>query len=98
MRAFIPLAEDPEGEYISACAMFIAQDGNGVVGFTDIDDPYLARLSVDPAHYRRETGRALLRHGLAHGLQALASGDRKEEQKRKVPHFVHHTPRREPRQ
>ena len=47
-RAFIPLAEDPEGEYISACAMFIAHDGDDVVGFAGIDDPYLAWLYVDP--------------------------------------------------
>jgi GNAT superfamily N-acetyltransferase len=64
-RAFIPLAEDPEGEYINACTMFIAQLGYEVVGFAGIDEPYLAWLYVDPAHYRRGIGRALLRHCLA---------------------------------
>ena len=64
-RAFIPLAEDPEGEYINACTMFIAQHGDDVVGFAGIDEPYLAWLYVDPAHYRRGIGRALLRHCLA---------------------------------
>ena len=64
-RAFIPLAEDPEGEYISACTMFIAQLGDDVAGFAGIDEPYLAWLYVDPAYYRRGIGRALLRHCLA---------------------------------
>ena len=27
-RAFIPLAEDREGEYVQACVMFVAQDGD----------------------------------------------------------------------
>lgn len=64
-RAFIPLAEDPEGEYIKACTMFIAQEGDQVVGFAGIDEPYLAWLYVDPAHYHRGIGRALLRHCVA---------------------------------
>ena len=64
-RAFIPLAEDPEGRYVSACVMFVAEQGDQVVGFAGIDDPYLAWLYVDPAHYRRGIGRALLRHCLA---------------------------------
>jgi GNAT superfamily N-acetyltransferase len=64
-RAFIPLAEDPEGGYIKACTMFIAQQGDDVVGFAGIDEPYLAWLYVDPVHYRRGIGRALLRHCLA---------------------------------
>ncbi len=63
-RAFIPLAEDPEGQYISLCDMFIAECGDQVIGFGGIDDPYLAWLYVDPAHYRLGIGRALLRHGL----------------------------------
>jgi ribosomal protein S18 acetylase RimI-like enzyme len=45
--------------------MFVAEDGDEVVGFAGIDDPYLAWLYVDPAHYRRGIGRALLRHCLA---------------------------------
>lgn len=64
-RAFIPLAEDREGEYVQACTMFIAQLGDDVVGFAGVDEPYLAWLYVDPAHYRRGIGRALLRHCLA---------------------------------
>jgi ribosomal protein S18 acetylase RimI-like enzyme len=64
-RAFVPLAEDPEGEYIRACTMFVAQRVDEVVGFAGIDDPYLAWLYVDPACYRRGIGRALLRHCLA---------------------------------
>ena len=63
-RAFIPLAEDPEGQYINFCDMYIAQPGDDVVGFAGIDDPYLAWLYVDPAYYRRGIGRALLRHCL----------------------------------
>lgn len=64
-RAFIPLAEDPEGEYIAACSMFVAERGGEVVGFAGVDEPYLAWLYVDPAHYRHGIGRALLRHCLA---------------------------------
>ena len=64
-RAFIPLAEDPEGEYIAECTMFVAERGDEVVGFAGIDEPYLAWLYVDPAHYRLGIGRALLRHCLA---------------------------------
>jgi GNAT superfamily N-acetyltransferase len=64
-RAFIPLAEDPEGKYVDACTMFVARLGDEVVGFAGIDEPYLAWLYVDPAHYRRGIGRALLRHCLA---------------------------------
>ena len=61
-RAFIPLAKDPEGTYVSVCEMFIAQCGDEVVGFAGVDDPYLAWLYVDPAYYRRGIGLALLRH------------------------------------
>ena len=64
-RAFLPLAQDPEGEYIRDCVMFVAQQGDDIIGFAGIDDPYLAWLYVDPAHYRRGIGRALLRHCLA---------------------------------
>lgn len=63
-RAFIPLAEDPEGQYINTCVVFVAQWGEEVVGFAGVDDPYLAWLYVDPAHYRRGIGRALLKHCL----------------------------------
>ena len=63
-RAFIPLAKDPEGQYINLCDMFIAQRESGVVGFAGIDEPYLAWLYVDPECYRRGIGRALLRHCL----------------------------------
>src|SRR5262245_55491701 len=64
-RAFIPLAEDTEARTIDECEMFVAQLGDEVAGFAGIDDPYLAWLYVDPAHYRRGIGRALLRHCLA---------------------------------
>lgn len=64
-RAFVPLAQDPEAGYIASCDMFVAEDGDTVVGFAGIDDPYLAWLYVDPAYYRRGIGRALLRHCLA---------------------------------
>ena len=64
-RAFIPLADDPEREYIAECTMFVAESGDEIVGFSGIDEPYLAWLYVDPAHYRRGIGRALLRHCLA---------------------------------
>ena len=64
-RAFIPLADDPEHEYIAQCTMFVAESGDEIVGFAGIDEPYLAWLYVDPAHYRRGIGRALLRHCMA---------------------------------
>ncbi|MHC5114950.1 MAG: GNAT family N-acetyltransferase [Planctomycetota bacterium] len=63
-RAFIPLVEDPEGEYIADCEMFVAERGDEVVGFAGVDDPYVAWLYVDPSCYRRGIGRALLRHCL----------------------------------
>jgi ribosomal protein S18 acetylase RimI-like enzyme len=63
-RAFVPLAEDPESEYLAACEVFVARDGDEVVGFAGTDVPYLAWLYVDPAAYRRGVGRALLEHGL----------------------------------
>jgi GNAT superfamily N-acetyltransferase len=63
-RAFIPLAEDPEGEEIADCDMFVAQHGDAVVGFAGIDEPFFAWLYVDPAFYGRGIGRALLRHCL----------------------------------
>ncbi len=63
-RAFIPLALDPEGKYIAACEMFVAQHGEDVVGFAGIDEPYFAWLYVDPAFYGGGIGRALLRHCL----------------------------------
>ncbi len=65
VRAFIPLADDPEGEYVESCTMFVAQQGDEILGFAGIDEPYLAWLYVDPAYYRRGVGRALLRHCLA---------------------------------
>lgn len=77
-RAFIPLAEDSEGDYIYSCDMFVAQYGHEVVGFAGIDDPYLAWLYVDPTYYRRGIGRALLRHCLDHVSQdawTLACGN-----------------------
>lgn len=46
-RAFVPLAEDPEGEYINACTMFIAQERDEVVGFAGAlhhDFCYYARV------------------------------------------------------
>jgi GNAT superfamily N-acetyltransferase len=64
-RAFIPLAEDPEGETIAQCTMFVAEQGGEVVAFAGIDEPYLAWLYVEPAHYRHGIGRALLRHCVA---------------------------------
>lgn len=64
-RAFVPLADDPERKYIDDCEMFVAEVDGEIVGFAGIDDPYLAWLYVDPAHYRRGVGRALLRHCLA---------------------------------
>lgn len=65
-RAFIPLAQDPEHEYIAACDMFVAVVGETVAAFAGIDDPYFAWLYVDPDYYRRGIGRALLKHCLAH--------------------------------
>jgi GNAT superfamily N-acetyltransferase len=63
-RAFVPLAQDPESEYIKVCDMFVAQLGDDVVGFAGIDEPYFAWLYVDPLHYGRGMGRTLLRHCL----------------------------------
>lgn len=65
-RAFIPLDQDPEGEYVRDCVMFVAQWDGDVIGFAGVDEPYLAWLYVDPEYYRRGVGRALLRHCLAH--------------------------------
>jgi ribosomal protein S18 acetylase RimI-like enzyme len=45
--------------------MFVAEAEGEVIGFAGIDDPYFAWLYVDPSHYRRGVGRALLRHCLA---------------------------------
>ena len=64
-RAFIPLDEDPEREYLRICDIFVAEVAGEVVGFVGFDPPYLAWLYVDPAHYRNGLGRILLRHRLA---------------------------------
>jgi GNAT superfamily N-acetyltransferase len=63
-RAFIPLAEDPEGKYIDACEVFVAEVEGELVGFAGIDTPYLAWLYVQPSHYRQGIGHALLKHSL----------------------------------
>ena len=64
-RAFIPLAEDPEASSIERCEMFVAELERNVIAFAGTEGAYLAWLYVDPAHYRRGIGRALLRHCMA---------------------------------
>jgi len=64
-RAFVPLADDPEGAEIADCRVRVACDAEGtVVGFSAARDSYVAWLYVDPDHHRRGLGRRLLREAL----------------------------------
>jgi ribosomal protein S18 acetylase RimI-like enzyme len=71
-RAFIPLAHDQEdGPSFQRSQKFVATLGDEIVGFVGIDGAYLSWLYVDPSHYRRGIGRALLRFAVSLiGLQA----------------------------
>jgi len=61
-RAFIPLADDQEdGPSFQRSQKFVATIGDETVGFVGVDGAYLSWLYVDPSHYRRGIGRALLR-------------------------------------
>ena len=64
LKAFIPLAEDPEGEYIAECEMYVAVLDLQIIGFAGIDAPYFAWLYVDPDYYGNGVGRKLLQHCL----------------------------------
>lgn len=63
-RAFVPIAQDPEVEDLRRCVKFVACAGDEVVGFAGSDGNYLAWLYVDPAWYRQEIGRRLLRRAM----------------------------------
>jgi GNAT superfamily N-acetyltransferase len=45
--------------------VWVAEDDGTVNGFAAFDDDEVTWLYVDPRHYRRGFGRALLRHALA---------------------------------
>jgi len=61
LRAFIPLAQDPESEQLLRSSIFVAQVQDRVVGFSAVEGDYLGWLYVSPDCYRRGIGRALLR-------------------------------------
>jgi ribosomal protein S18 acetylase RimI-like enzyme len=70
VAAFRTLAQTYEGEGLFDGPVWVAQTDAGsgagsVVGFAALADSELTWLYVDPAHYRRGVGRALLRHALA---------------------------------
>lgn len=65
-RAFVPLAQDPESEGIAICCMWVSCDNTGtVVGFSGVQEQYVAWLYVDPSHHGQGVGRRLLRQALA---------------------------------
>ncbi|MEV6394289.1 GNAT family N-acetyltransferase [Streptomyces sp. NPDC051907] len=64
--AFLTLAQTYAGEGLFDGAVWVAEaDDGAVAGFAALADSELTWLYVDPAHYRRGVGRALLRHALA---------------------------------
>jgi GNAT superfamily N-acetyltransferase len=72
LAAFLTLEQTAEGEGLFDGLLWVAEDGGEVTGFVALDDDEVTWLYVDPAHYRRGIGRALLRHAVAH------AGDRAE--------------------
>ena len=59
-RAFIPIEQDEEVEDLKRSQKFVACDETQVVGFSAIDEKYVAFLYVDPDYYHRGIGRKLL--------------------------------------
>ena len=70
--AFLSLAQTAEGEGLFDGLLWVAETEGTVTGFVALDGDEITWLYVDPAHYRRGVGRALLRHAVAH------AGDRAE--------------------
>jgi ribosomal protein S18 acetylase RimI-like enzyme len=66
LDAFLTLEQSAEGEGLFDGRLWVAETGAGVTGFVALDGDEITWLYVDPAHYRRGIGRALLRHALAH--------------------------------
>ena len=60
-RAFVPIEQDKEVEELKTSRKFVACDEEKVVGFVGVDDKYLAWLYIDPDHYGKGIGRALLK-------------------------------------
>jgi len=63
-RGFIPIEQDKEAEELKKCWKFVACADEQVIGFIGVDDKYLAWLYIDPSHYGKGIGRALLQIGL----------------------------------
>ena len=70
--AFLTLEQTAEGEGLFDGLLWVAETDGEVTGFVALEDDEITWLYVDPAHYRRGIGRALLRHAVAH------TGDRAE--------------------
>nr|WP_212989281.1 GNAT family N-acetyltransferase [Actinoplanes auranticolor] len=66
LDAFLTLEQTAEGEGLFDGQLWVAETDAGVTGFVALDGDEITWLYVDPAHYRRGIGRALLRHALAH--------------------------------
>jgi ribosomal protein S18 acetylase RimI-like enzyme len=65
VEAFLSLAETAGPEGLFDGGLWVAERDGAVVGFVALDDDEVTWLYVDPAHYRRGIGRALLRHAVA---------------------------------
>jgi GNAT superfamily N-acetyltransferase len=72
VAAFLTLEQTAEGEGLFDGLLWVAETDATVTGFVALDGDEVTWLYVDPAHYRRGIGRALLRHAVAH------AGDRAE--------------------
>jgi ribosomal protein S18 acetylase RimI-like enzyme len=66
LDAFLTLEQTAEGEGLFDGLLRVAETGAQVTGFVALDGDEITWLYVDPAHYRRGIGRALLRHALTH--------------------------------
>jgi len=64
--AFLPLEQTAEGEGLFDGLLWVAETRGTVTGFVALDGGEVTWLYVDPAHYRRGIGRALLRHAVTH--------------------------------
>ncbi len=65
VAAFLSLAATAGPEGLFDGDVWVAEHDGEVVGFVALDDDEVTWLYVDPAHYRRGHGRALLRHAVA---------------------------------